>query len=67
MVYLYGAGEVPISIVSDPEDEHLYEHTIRVVGQVTRGLAQVQQGQRLGFVALLAVVGRCNRPRVMMF
>ena len=43
MAYLYGVGEVAISIVSDPEDEHLYEHTIRVVGRVTRGLAQVQR------------------------
>ena len=48
MVYLYGVGEVPISIVSDPEDERLYDHTIRVVGRVTRGLAEVQQGQRVG-------------------
>lgn len=48
MVYLYGVGEVPISIVSDPEDERLYDHTIRVVGRVTRGLAQVKQGQRVG-------------------
>lgn len=48
MVYLYGVGEVPISIVSDPEDERLYDHTIRVVGRVTRGLADVQQGQRVG-------------------
>ena len=48
MVYLYGVGEVAISIVSDPEDERLYDHTIRVVGRVTRGLAQVKQGQRVG-------------------
>ncbi len=48
MVYLYGVGEVAISIVSDPEDERLYEHTIRVVGRVTRGLAEVKQGQRVG-------------------
>ncbi len=48
MVYLYGVGEVPISIVSDPEDEHLYDHTIRSVGRVTRGLAQVEKGQRVG-------------------
>ncbi len=48
MVYLYGVGEVAISIVSDPEDEQLYDHTIRIVGRVTRGLAQVKQGQRVG-------------------
>ena len=48
MVYLYGVGEVPISIVSDPEDEHLYDHTIRIVGRVTRGLAQLKQGDNVG-------------------
>lgn len=48
MLYLYGVGEVPISIVSDPEDEHLFDHTIRVVGRVTKGLARLQAGDRLG-------------------
>jgi sulfhydrogenase subunit gamma (sulfur reductase) len=48
MVYLYGVGEVPISIVSDPEDDELLDHTIRVVGRVTRGLAQLRAGDRIG-------------------
>ncbi len=48
MVYLYGVGEVAISIVSDPRDEHLYDHTIRVVGRVTRGLAQLRTGHYVG-------------------
>jgi len=48
MVYLYGVGEVAISIVSDPRDEQLYDHTIRVVGRVTRGLVQLQAGQYIG-------------------
>jgi NAD(P)H-flavin reductase len=48
MLYLYGAGEVPISVVSDPEDEYLFYHTIRVVGRVTKGLAQLKTGDRLG-------------------
>jgi len=48
MVYLFGVGEVAISIVSDPRDEHLYDHTIRVVGRVTRGLVQLQAGQNIG-------------------
>ena len=42
MVYLYGVGEVAISIVSDPRDEDLYDHTIRAVGRVTRGLMQLR-------------------------
>ncbi len=48
MLYLHGVGEVPISIVSDPEDEHMYDHTIRIVGRVTRGLAALKVGDRLG-------------------
>ena len=48
MLYLYGVGEVPISIVSDPEDEHLYDHTIRAVGRVTKGLAVLKAGDRIG-------------------
>lgn len=48
MLYLYGIGEVPISIVSDPEEEHAYDHTIRTVGRVTRALAKLQPGDRIG-------------------
>jgi len=48
MVYLYGVGEVAISIVSDPRDERLFDHTVRVVGRVTRGLAQLQAGDFIG-------------------
>jgi len=48
MVYLYGVGEVPISIVSDPDDSELLDHTIRAVGRVTRGIAQLHAGERLG-------------------
>jgi NAD(P)H-flavin reductase len=48
MVYLYGVGEIAISIVSDPEYERLYDHTIRVVGRVSKGLAQLKSGDRVG-------------------
>lgn len=48
MLYLYGVGEVPISIVSDPEHDDTFDHTIRSVGRVTRGLAQLKAGDRLG-------------------
>lgn len=49
MVYLYGGGEVPISIVSDPEQETgLLDHTIRAVGRITRALVQLGPGERLG-------------------
>ncbi len=48
MLYLHGVGEVAISIVSDPSDEHLIDHTIRAVGRVTRGLEQLKAGERIG-------------------
>lgn len=48
MLYLYGVGEVAISIVSDPEHEDLLTHTINRVGRVTKGLWEVREGQRLG-------------------
>ena len=48
MLYLYGVGEVPISIVSDPEDENTVDHTIRAVGRVTDGLHKLKRGDTLG-------------------
>lgn len=48
MLYLPGMGEVPISIVSDPEDRHVINHTIRKVGSITGNLGQLKVGARLG-------------------
>jgi NAD(P)H-flavin reductase len=48
MVYLYGVGEVAISIVSDPQNDNYLDHTIRALGRVTNGLAQLRAGDRLG-------------------
>jgi len=48
MVYLYGVGEVPISIVSDPKDGHMLDHAIRAVGRVTKGLSKLRAGDRIG-------------------
>ncbi|MFY9268368.1 MAG: FAD/NAD(P)-binding protein [Candidatus Manganitrophaceae bacterium] len=48
MVYLFGVGEVPISIVSDPSDPELLDHTIRIVGNVTDGLERLGKGEIIG-------------------
>jgi sulfhydrogenase subunit gamma (sulfur reductase) len=48
MVYLYGVGEVAISIVSDPKDPMLLDHTIRAVGRVTNGISQLKDGDIIG-------------------
>jgi sulfhydrogenase subunit gamma (sulfur reductase) len=48
MVTQFGVGEIPISIVSDPEDSHFFDHTIRVVGRVSEGMSKLQPGERVG-------------------
>ena len=48
MLYLHGVGEIPISIVSDPDEPDLLMHTIRAVGRVTRGFARLQVGDQIG-------------------
>lgn len=48
MLYLYGVGEVPISIMSDPGDRSGIGHTIRALGRVTQGLAALQPGDKVG-------------------
>jgi NAD(P)H-flavin reductase len=48
MLYLYGVGEVPVSIMSDPEERAGIGHTIRALGRVTQGLAVLGPGDRVG-------------------
>lgn len=48
MLYLFGVGEIPISIVSDPHDTEIFDHTIRVVGRVTAGFAKLKPGDTIG-------------------
>ncbi|MDI3465849.1 MAG: Sulfhydrogenase subunit gamma [Nitrospira sp.] len=48
MVYLFGVGEVAISIVSDPDEPALLDHTIRAVGRITKAIADLRTGDVLG-------------------
>jgi sulfhydrogenase subunit gamma (sulfur reductase) len=48
MLYAYGVGEVPISIVSDPADPTRVEHTIRIAGRVTGVMTQWKVGDVVG-------------------
>ena len=48
MLYLPAVGEVPISIVSDPEEGGTLDHAIRAIGRVTKGLARLVPGDRIG-------------------
>jgi NAD(P)H-flavin reductase len=48
MVYLFGVGEVAISIVSDPDEPELLDHTIRAVGRITKAIAALRTSDVLG-------------------
>ncbi|MBM4125885.1 MAG: Ni/Fe hydrogenase subunit gamma [Nitrospira sp.] len=48
MLYLFGVGEVAISIVSDPDEPDYLDHTIRVAGRVTTAISRLQIGEVLG-------------------
>ncbi len=47
MVGVFGVGEVPLSIVSDPLDTDFFDHTVRTVGRVTEAMARLKVGDRL--------------------
>ncbi len=48
MLYLFGVGEVAISISSDPENRDYLSHTISAVGRVTKALQLLQAGDEIG-------------------
>jgi NAD(P)H-flavin reductase len=48
MLYIYGVGEVPISISGDPQEPERLVHTVRTVGLTTRAICQSRRGQILG-------------------
>jgi sulfhydrogenase subunit gamma (sulfur reductase) len=48
MLYAFGVGEVPISIVSDPAEPEILEHTIRLAGRVTGVMAGWKVGDVVG-------------------
>jgi NAD(P)H-flavin reductase len=48
MLYVFGVGEVPISISGDPARPQVLVHTIRAVGTVTQALRQLKRGDVVG-------------------
>ena len=48
MVYVFGVGEVPLSISGDPSRTDTLTHTIRGVGWVTRALQKMKKGDMIG-------------------
>jgi len=48
MLYVFGVGEVPISISGDPAKPEILVHTIRSVGATTRAMQKLQRGDWVG-------------------
>jgi len=48
MLYVFGAGEVPISISGSPGEPQVTVHTIRSVGTVTKALRNLKAGDTVG-------------------
>jgi len=48
MVYVFGVGEVPLSISGDPARTKTLTHTVRGVGWVTRALQGMKKGDMIG-------------------
>ncbi len=48
MLYVFGVGEVPISISGDPSAPQTLMHTTRAVGAVTRAMRKLKRGAALG-------------------
>jgi NAD(P)H-flavin reductase len=48
MLYVFGIGEVPVSISGDPARPEMLVHTIRAVGTVTRALQKLRHDDVIG-------------------
>ena len=48
MLYVFGVGEVPISVSGDPAQPVPVAHTVRSVGPVTRALVAMRPGEVVG-------------------
>jgi NAD(P)H-flavin reductase len=48
MLYVFGIGEVPISISGDPGSPDTLVHTVRAVGAVTQAIATLDEGDPVG-------------------
>ena len=48
MLYVFGVGEVPISMSGDPARPHDLVHTVKAVGAVTEALCRMRKGDVVG-------------------
>jgi len=48
MLYIFGVGEIPISISGDPNEPDTLIHTTRAVGTVTKAMWKLKEGDEIG-------------------
>lgn len=48
MLYVFGVGEIPVSISGDPNQRSAFTHTTRAVGAVSRAICQLHAGAIIG-------------------
>ncbi len=48
MLYIFGVGEVPVSISGDAERTNTLVHTVRAVGAVTEAMCKLKRGDLVG-------------------
>lgn len=48
MMYVFGVGEVPVSVAGNPHDPFTLVHTVRAVGAVTDALCALEPGEVIG-------------------
>src|SRR5262245_38553980 len=48
MIYVFGVGEVPISMSGDPANSCVMTHTVRAVGAVTKAMSRLKRGDTIG-------------------
>ena len=48
MVTLFGIGEAPISLSSEPQRRESFDHTVRAVGSLTKALTRLEPGSTVG-------------------
>jgi NAD(P)H-flavin reductase len=48
MLYVFGSGEIPMSISGDPTRRDTITHTVRAVGEVSRAICHTKPGSAIG-------------------
>ncbi len=61
MLWVFGVGELPISISGDPAEHDRLVYTVRSVGQATHALVSQRAGDGVGVRGPFGTAGRWRR------